>query len=74
MVAAVSNGMMVENIFGGNLPDYGIAADSFKVRNARICLSQAPGHGVVFDHKALGARELANDAVIEREPAVHTGV
>lgn len=74
LVAAVSNGMMVENIFGGNLPDYGIAADNFKIHNARISLSQVPGHGVVFDQKALRIRELANDAVIERASAVHAGV
>ena len=74
LAAAIPNSMMVENIFGGNLPDYGIAVDHLEIRNARLKLPQSPGHGVIFDDAALQKHALANDSIIERTSSVHEGV
>ncbi len=74
LVASIPNGMMVENIFGGNLPDYGIASDHLEIRNARLKLPQCLGHGVVFDDTALRKHELTNNSVIERTSSVHGGI
>ena len=74
LVAAVSNGFMVENIFGGNLADLGAVAEPPEIGSARMRLPRTPGHGVVFDTAYLAGFRLALDESVEREPANHGGI
>lgn len=74
LVAAVANGFMVENIFGGNLDDLGAVSERPQIASARMRLSRAPGHGVIFDLANLAGRQLALDAAVEREPVSHGGL
>lgn len=73
LVAAVANGYMVENIFGGNLTDLGIIEEPVIIESGRVRLPRKPGHGIAFNKSALSRFVLAPGSVIEREPAVHAG-
>lgn len=74
LVGAVSNGFMVENIFGGNLSDLGAVAEPLVVENATIRLSDTPGHGIRFDRARLAPLAIEGEGAIAREPANHAGL
>jgi L-alanine-DL-glutamate epimerase-like enolase superfamily enzyme len=73
LLAAVPNGWMVENIFGGNLADFGIVDEAPEVEGARVRLGARPGHGVVFNETAL-ARFVMTEGVVQREQTTHAGL
>lgn len=73
LVGAVPNGWMIENIFGGNLADFGIVDTAPKVVNASVRLGEEPGHGIVFNEAALAPFEMAA-GLVQREPATHAGL
>lgn len=74
LVAAIRNGFLVENIFGGNLSDLGIVEEPIDVVRGRIALPQQPGHGVVFRRDKLQAYRLEPNKPVQREPSVHSGL
>jgi L-alanine-DL-glutamate epimerase-like enolase superfamily enzyme len=74
LVAGVSNGFMVENIFGGNLSDLGVVEETIEVVRGRLRLSDRSGHGVTFREDVLADYLLAPGQDIERKPSVHNGI
>ncbi len=74
LVAAIRNGFLVENIFGGNLSDLGIVKQPIDVFKWRVALPQQPGHGVVFQRDKLQAYRLEVNKPVQREPSVHSGL
>ncbi len=74
LVAAVSNGFMVENIFGGNLSDLGVVSEPVEITDATITMGRKPGHGIEFDRERLPAFAIEGTGPIRREPANHAGL
>ena len=74
LVAATSNGYMVEKIFGGDLFDLGATRTPIEVRAGKITLPDRPGHGIVFDGPDLSAHILDHGSVIVRQATTHAGL
>lgn len=74
LAAAAANALHVENIFGLNLHDYGATASSVPVKDGKIVLGDAPGHGVVFDGPSLAENEVLTGGAIKRESMQHGGM
>lgn len=74
LMGAVPNGWAVENIEGGNLADFGIIEQAPYIENARVTLTDIPGHGVVFDEAALAFYEMDAQSVVERKNSAHNGI
>lgn len=74
LVAGVSNGFMVENIFGGNLSDLGVVEEPVAIERGRTHLSERPGHGVKFLKDVLLRYALTPGDVIDRTPSAHGGL
>lgn len=74
LVAAIRNGYLVENIFGGNLSDLGVVAEPLTVERGRLMLPQRPGHGVAFLQDRLDPHRLDPGRPVQREPSVHAGL
>jgi L-alanine-DL-glutamate epimerase-like enolase superfamily enzyme len=56
-LCAVPNGLILEDLQGGSLTDLGVLAEPIRVENGEIAPPARPGHGIVFDPKALAAYE-----------------
>ncbi|MEP7207442.1 MAG: mandelate racemase/muconate lactonizing enzyme family protein [Casimicrobiaceae bacterium] len=74
LVAATTNGFMVEKIFGSDLFDLGATQTPIEVRAGRITLTDRPGHGVDFDGPALAVHRLDHDSIIHRQATTHAGL
>jgi L-alanine-DL-glutamate epimerase-like enolase superfamily enzyme len=74
LVAGVQNGLMVENIFGGNLSDLGVVEEPVTIERGRTRIPGRPGHGVVFRQEVLDRYVLAPGQVVERKPSTHAGL
>ena len=57
-LCAVPNGLILEDLKGGSLTDIGILAKPIRVENGVMIPPDRPGHGIVFDWKALGRHEV----------------
>lgn len=74
LAAALPNALHVENIFGLNLHDFGATAEPLPIKDGRIVLGEALGHGVVFDGPALAGNEIMPGEPFAREALQHGGV
>lgn len=74
LVAAATNGYMVEKIFGSDLYDLGATQTPIEVHAGKIALTEIPGHGVVFDGPALAANRLDHGTAIQRQSTTHAGL
>ncbi|WP_413741737.1 mandelate racemase/muconate lactonizing enzyme family protein [Sodalis sp. RH15] len=63
MLCGVPNGFMLENVIGGSFQELGIAEGSVTIENGIAYPSEKPGHGIVFDKKALISIKLNPDDV-----------
>ncbi len=69
LAAAAPNALHIENIFGLNLFDFGATAKPMAVSEGRVTLTDAPGHGVIFDGPSLVAvNEVQPGRAIDRQP------
>jgi L-alanine-DL-glutamate epimerase-like enolase superfamily enzyme len=57
-LCAVPNGLILEDLKGGSLSDMGLLAEPTHVKNGTLAPPARPGHGIVFDWKALGRHEV----------------
>lgn len=53
LVCGVQNSYMLENVVGGSLADLGLVEAPVEIRDGHAYPSNRPGHGVVFDPRAL---------------------
>ncbi len=53
MLCGVPNGYMLENVIGGSFHELGIAEESVVIEKGIAYPSEKPGHGIIFDKKAL---------------------
>ena len=53
MLCGVPNSFMLENVIGGSFHELGVAEQSVVIENGIAYPSEKPGHGIVFDKKAL---------------------
>jgi L-alanine-DL-glutamate epimerase-like enolase superfamily enzyme len=57
-LCAVPNGMILEDLQGGSLTDLGLLAEPIRVERGALAPPARPGHGVVFDERALARHEV----------------
>ncbi len=57
-LCAVPNGLILEDLQGGSLTDLGLLSEPIQVANGEISPPARPGHGIVFDPKALARYEV----------------
>ncbi len=57
-LCAVPNGLILEDLKGGSLTDMGMLAEPIQVKNGILAPPARPGHGIVFDWKALSRHEV----------------
>lgn len=57
-LCAVPNGLILEDLQGGSLTDFGILAEPIRVTNGELAPPARPGHGIVFDPAALARYEV----------------
>jgi len=65
LLCGVPNSYMLENVVGGSFTELGILEVPITIKNGWGIPSELPGHGIVFDKKALKSFEI--DAVILRD-------
>jgi L-alanine-DL-glutamate epimerase-like enolase superfamily enzyme len=58
-LCAVTNGLILEDLQGGSLTDLGVLAEPIRVERGEGRPPARPGHGVLFDDRALARYEVA---------------
>jgi L-alanine-DL-glutamate epimerase-like enolase superfamily enzyme len=63
LLCAVPNALILEDVEGGSLTDLGVLEEPLPVRNGYWSPSRRPGHGIVFDQRALDKTELRDEGL-----------
>lgn len=58
LLCGVTNSFMLENVIGGSFTELGLLEEPIQVKDAVGTPPDRPGHGIVFDRKALDAVSL----------------
>ena len=61
LLCAIPNALILEDVEGGSLTDLGVLEEPLPVRNGYWSPSRRPGHGIVFDQRALDKTELRDE-------------
>ncbi len=57
-LCGMPNGLFLEDLPGGSLTELGVLAEPIRVVNGEMAPPASPGHGIVFDEKALARYEV----------------